>query len=94
MSYSFSIAAASKTEAKQKIADSFDGVVTSQPVHRADRDAAVMCGQTFVDMLADPDDGKEILVNMSGSMGWRDMEQKQFTSAGVNVNAYLRDKAK
>jgi hypothetical protein len=85
MSYSFSVTAASKAEAKQKIADSFDNVVKNQPSHAADRDAAVSAGGAFVDLLEHPADGQEIHISMHGSLGWR--------GAGLGVSAAVRAKA-
>lgn len=67
MSYSFSVVGASKADVKQKIADSFVNVVTSQPSHAADRDAAVAIGGAMVDVLKDPAEGQEIHVSVHGS---------------------------
>jgi hypothetical protein len=93
MSYSFSFAADTKAEAKQKIADQFDTVVAGQPPHAADRDAAVACGQAFVDILTDPAEGAEVYVTMYGSLSWQHDDPKQFRSANVSMSAHLRDKA-
>ena len=92
MSYSFTIACTSKTEAKQKIADEMDRVVAAQSSHTKDRDAAVACGHAFVDMLADPHPGDEISVSMHGSLSWHHGAE-EFTSASVGVSAVLRSKA-
>ena len=92
MSYSFSVSAATKADAKQKIAEAFDSVVTNQPPHAVDRDAAVTAGGAFVDMLEDPADGQEIHVSMHGSMGWRHDAPETFTSAGVGISATVRAK--
>jgi hypothetical protein len=93
MSYSFSVAAATKADAKQKIADSFDNVVASQPSHAADRVAAVAAGGAMVDVLKDPADDHEIHVSMHGSLSWQhDAADGVFTSASVGVSAALRAK--
>lgn len=92
MSYSFSITADTKAEAKQKISDAFDNVVNGQPSHAADQAAAVACGQAFVDTLADPHDGDEIFVSMYGSLSWKKDEPKEILAAGVSVSASLRNK--
>lgn len=92
MSYSFSVTASSKAEAKQKIAESFDNVVIGQPSHSADRDAAVAAGSAMVDILNDPADGQEIYVNMYGSLSWVFDQPNSFTGAGMTVNASLRAK--
>lgn len=95
MSYSFSVTADTKAEAKQKIADAFATVVSNQPTHSADRDAAVACAQAFVDILADPQEGCEIYLNMHGSLGWRGDAggQPEFLSGGVSVSASTRSKS-
>lgn len=92
MSYSFSVTAAGKAEAKQKIAEAFDNVVTNQPTHAADRDASVSAGGAFVDLLEDPADGQEIHISMHGSLSWRHDHPETFTGAGVGVSAALRAK--
>jgi hypothetical protein len=92
MSYSFSVTAANKAEAKQKIADSFDNVVKSQPSHAADRDAAVSAGSAIVDILRDPADGQEIHVSMYGSLSWLHDAPDAFIGAAATVNASVRAK--
>lgn len=93
MSYSFSVVGASKADVKQKIADSFVNVVTSQPSHAADRDAAVAIGGAMVDVLKDPAEGQEIHVSVHGSLSWQHDAPEVFTGASVGVSAALRAKA-
>jgi hypothetical protein len=92
MSYSFSVVGTSKADVKQKIADSFINVVTSQPSHAADRDAAQAAGGAMVDVLGDPAEGQEILVSMHGSLSWQHDVPETFTGASVGVSATLRAK--
>lgn len=97
MSYSFSVNAASKAEAKQKIATAFDSVVASQPSHAADREAALAAGGAFIDLLTDPAGDQQIQVSMHGSLGWRRWrhdDPKAFTGAGVGVSATVTALAK
>ncbi len=94
MSYSFSVVGASKADAKQKIADSFANVVTSQPSHAADRDAAVATGGAMVDILKDPADDQHIVVNIHGSLSWQHHAADVFTGASVGVSAALQAKTK
>ncbi len=94
MSYSFSITAGTKADAKQKIAVQFDNVIYNQPSHKTDRDAAVACGQAFVGTLAEPHEGDEIYVSMNGSLGWNHDAPDEFLHANVSVNASLRNKSK
>jgi len=91
MSYSFSVMAASKAEAKEKIAEEFDKVVVSQPVHTVDRDSAEAAAQAFVEVLAEPAEGQQISVYANGSVGWR--AEGEFTSAGGNFTASIVAKA-
>ena len=94
MSYSFLITADTKEEATGKIRDQFDAVVASQPIHAADKEAAVIAAQAFVRILADPHEGDEIYVNVYGSLGWRYDSPDEFLSAGLTINASLRNKSK
>lgn len=92
MSYSFSVTGSTKADVKQKIAEAFASVITAQPMHAADRDASIACAGASVDTLVDPTESQEILVNMNGSLGWRDGAAKEFTSANVGVAAQVRNK--
>lgn len=92
MSYSFSVAEATKEAAKQSIADAFDEMVKGQPVHSKDRDPAVAAAQAFVDVLGDPTDEQEVYVNMHGSLGWQHDAPDDITGAGLSISASLRAK--
>lgn len=94
MSYSFSITADTKAEATGKIREQFDAVVVAQPSHAADKEAAVVAAQTLVRLLAEPHDGDEIHVSMSGSLGWMHEDPEQFLHANVTINTSLRNKSK
>lgn len=90
MSYSFSVVAETKAEAKAKVAAEFDKIVESQPVHAADRETALATASAFVDHLVDPSDDQVIRLSVNGSLGWR--AEGEFTSAAVGVQAYLTRK--
>lgn len=90
MSYSFSVTASAKDEAKQKIGEQFDTVLAGQPVHSVDRDAAQAAAEAFVDVLHDPAANEEIRVSVSGSVGWR--SEGVFTHSNVSVSAILATK--
>lgn len=87
MSYSFSVVASSKDEAKQKAAEEFAKIVETQPVHAADRDAVLAVTSAYVDVLADPADGQKVTLYCCGSLSWR--EEGHFTTAGINATATL-----
>lgn len=90
MSYSFTVKAATKAEAKQAVADRFDEVVLGQSVHKVDRDAALAAAGAFVDMLAEPKENDEYQVMINGSLSWS--SENVYTGANVNIQAYLRSK--
>lgn len=91
MSYSFSVTAESKAEAKEKIGQEFDKVVLSQPVHEVDRAAAEAAANAFVDVLVDPSEQQQIVMSCYGSVGWR--AQGEFHSANVSINASVAARA-
>src|SRR5260221_185787 len=94
MSYSFSVTADTKVEATRQIREQFDAVIVAQPSHAADKEAAVVAAQTLVRLLAEPHEGDEIYVSMSGSLGWKHDVPDEFLSASVTINASLRNKSK
>lgn len=94
MSYSFSVTADTKSDANRQIREQFDAVVVAQPSHAADKEAAVVAAQTLVRLLGEPREGDEIYVNMYGSLGWRHDAPDEFLSAGITINASLRNKSK
>lgn len=90
MSYSFSVTATSKAEAKEKIAGQFDTILASQPVHAADRASAQAAAEAFVDVLKEPAGDEEITIGVSGYVSWR--AEGEFTGANVGVSAGIRAK--
>lgn len=90
MSYSFGFKAASKAEAKQKVAEELDKVVALQSVHAKDRDQAEATANAFIDVL-DDDDSKDVSVSMNGSLSgnWFGNDLTSFTGANVSVSACL-----
>lgn len=94
MSYSFSLRAATKAEAKEKIAVQMATIVEQQPVHAKDVDQAKATANAFVDMLQD-DESRDVMVHMNGSVGWTGdlgTESCLISSAGVGVSASLTTK--
>lgn len=91
MSYSFSVTAESKVEAKEKIAGQFDTIIAAQPVHAADRASAQAAADAFVDVLKDPAENEQIAVTVNGYVSWQ--AEGEFTGASVGVTAAVRFKA-
>jgi hypothetical protein len=97
MSYSFDFTVATKAEAKDRVATEFDTIVSVQPVHKRDRNAALAATHTFIDMLAD-NDTKDIRVNVHGSVSYpwsadMDAEAAPLSQASVGVSAWHVPKA-
>lgn len=90
MSYSFTVKAASKDEAKAKVAEEFDRIAAGQPSHKVDRDSAVAVAGAFIDLLADPKENDEVQVMMNGSLSWA--SENVYTGAELTVRAYCRSK--
>jgi hypothetical protein len=89
MSFSFTVRAASKDEAKNKIAEKMDEVVIAQPAHELDRPAVSNVASAYIDML-DDDPARDIVVSVSGSLAWSgDVTGGVFHGASVSVNAIL-----
>lgn len=87
MSYSFTVLAATKAEAKSEVAKRFDDVVAAQPVHEIDRLAAQTAAGFFIDALEDRADAS-IRVQVHGSVSRRDAGRPApyFTSANLGIN--------
>lgn len=91
MSYSFRVTAATKAEAGEKVAEELDKVVVSQPSHAADQKAAQSAAEAFIGVLREAGENECVGVSMSGSLSWQTADV--FTSASVNVNAWVGPKA-
>lgn len=94
MSYAFSITATSKEEATGKIREQFDAVVAAQPTHAADKEGAIAAAQTLVRLWADPLEGEEIVVHVSGSLGWNfgfGAPKTEFTSVDLSIKTFVHE---
>ena len=86
MSYSFQAKGATKEAALKDVSDKFDKVVEQQPVHAADKGAAMLASAGVVDLVGEPAEGEEIRVNVSGSLQWTGPdEDRRFLGASVSV---------
>lgn len=91
MSYSFTVTASTKTEAQEKLAAEFAGVVKNQPDHAADHDAALAVAATFVNILYEPTKDQYIAVSVHGSLLWH--ETTKFSGVQIGVSANITSKA-
>lgn len=90
MSYSFTVKAATKEEAKTKVAAELDAIAGAQPTHKVDRDGVAAVAGVFIDLLADPQENHEIQVMINGSLSWS--SENVYNGAEVTVRAYVRNK--
>ena len=91
MSYSFSVKASTKDEAKQKIAEQFDKVVEGQPSHADDKAAALATANAFIDLLTDVPKDHHVSVSINGSLSWNHDAPNKYVGASVGVNAGFVD---
>jgi len=85
MSYSFSVAADTKAEAKVQIAAEFDRIVSTQPIHAADREVAQGAAESFVDLVSEPAENQTLVVNVHGSVSWLNEDDFQGANVGIGV---------
>ena len=92
MSYSFSVQAPTKDEAKAAAAKAFDDVVAAQPIHARDRDAALANINAVIDLLVDDPDF-HISVGANGYVSWRENlnadGSNPLSTASISANASL-----
>jgi hypothetical protein len=86
MSYSFSVKAVTKVEAKAAVAKYFDDqVIAHQPVHARDRAAVIANADAIIDLLAD-DDTKDIQVSCNGYVSWSSGDALYGVSVAASAN--------
>ena len=93
MSYSFSLRAATKAEAKTAVAAKLDEVVSQQPLHQLELDASVALADAIIELLPQ-DDTRDVAVSMNGSVSWTGVypESHVVKGIGVSFNAYWADR--
>ncbi len=69
MSYSFNVVAATKEEAKERVAAEFQQVVEYPPTHAKDREQALAAANALIDLLED-DSTKNLSASVSGWLSW------------------------
>jgi len=88
VSYSFSVRAKTKGDAKAQIVARLAEVVERHPNHAEDRDQAQATAFAFIDAL-DDDDTREVSVAVSGTIRLTSTVVTSVTGASVSVGAYL-----
>lgn len=86
MSYSFSIRAATKAEAKEMVTAEMAKVLQYQPIHSTDQAQAEAAAAAFIDLMPD-DDTKDLSVSVHDSVGWSGSQEAPIiTNASVGVS--------
>lgn len=88
MSYSFQVRAATKSEAKDKVAAKFKEVVAAQACHERDREPALAAANAMIDLLDDTAaEDREVSVMMSGYLSgrWVVSDVSSVTATSVSV---------
>jgi hypothetical protein len=95
MSYSISAKGRTKIEARANIAREFrETVLSGQPVHRHDEEAAFANVDKHLALLRDPKEHEVVCVNMTGSIGGRDFNYEtgdvgEITSSSGGCTVYI-----
>ena len=88
MSYSFSVCAKTKDELRAAAAAKFDDTVAGQPVHAADKAAALANLDGALSVLPDAAEGCDLVATLGGYLQWRGVtsEPTEFTGVSISVN--------
>jgi hypothetical protein len=89
MSYSFTVKAATKDDAKAAVEAAFDNVVAQQPIHARDKAAALANASAVIDLLMDVPADKHVSVSVNGYVGWMLGDDQPLNSASVSAGASL-----
>lgn len=84
MSYSFTVKAQTRKAAVKLVEEELANVVRAQPVHENDVDAAQQTVVTLLDIVEDPEEGKVLRVQVTGSLSSN--EDGTFTSSNLSVS--------
>lgn len=88
MSYSISIRAANKADAKNQVAEKVAEIVHAQPVHSIDQAAILANAGAVIDLLPDAKEGFEIAGNLSGYLTgeWDNGQMTSLVQVSVGAN--------
>lgn len=88
MSYSFTIRAATKAEAKSLIAAKVAEIAHQQPVHATDHDQIVANAHAIVDLLPENVEGREIAATVNGYVSgtWDNEQLTELTQVSISAN--------
>lgn len=83
MSYSFNVRAADKAAAKHAVTEKVFDIAATQPIHQRDRDVIEANAHAVIDLLADDDDTKDIVVSCNGYLSWNGLGEFSTETAPV-----------
>lgn len=86
MSYSFSARGRTPEEVFAKAGEEFATIISTQPVHAKD-EAAILAAVTAMVSPLKPQEDEQIVISVSGSLGWR--SEDEFTSAQMGVSSWV-----
>lgn len=87
MSYSFSVKAATKPEAKAAVAAEIDRVIGAQPIHARDKAAAIVNASAVIDLLADDVAGGHVIaVSCNGYVGWQEVLREDCSNPLISAS--------
>lgn len=92
MSYSFTVRAATKEEAKAKVAADLDKVVAAEPDHANDRAQAQATADAMIDLLTD-DESRDVVVSVNGWLTWSQPGAYSGASVGASASLCAKDTA-
>ncbi len=88
MSYSFTVTAATKAEAKAKVAAELAKVRDFQPIHTLDRGQAQSAANAFIELVPHDEAAYDVHVSMHGAVSWNGSEAEPvITGASVSISA-------
>lgn len=90
MSYSFTIRAATKEQAKQVFKERFEFETARQPAHNTEKQQALSAVNAFIDLL-DEDLNQDVVVNVYGSVigTWSEDHHSSVRGANIGISAHL-----
>jgi hypothetical protein len=88
MSYSFTVTAPTKADAKAAVEGAFNAVVAQQPIHARDKDAALANAAAVIDLLVDDPD-MHVSISVNGYVSWREVLNAEGSNplSGASVSA-------
>lgn len=90
MSFSFSVVAASKGEAKANVAEQMATVIAAQSIHAKDEAHVKATVESSLDLIAD-DETRDVSVYVVGSLSWEgQLGSETIVGSSISVNSNLK----